>query len=308
MRRCEAGRSFVCGRWSAAAGFAFLLFLIAVTFPGHSRADGLLMKTNSDTLLHHVSTEVRVTIDEQVAVTVVDFTFQNTLGTDSVWVKFAFPVPEKAVVTDFGIYKNDQIWFYKISATDTAHGNQGVPHGDTRLQEYLGPNPFVIPVKIGEGLARFRLKYVQVADYVDGFNVYSYPLDTKEITTAPLDSFAFDLFLTSSHQILEAECTSHPGYTFQVQGTTASLLFSSSLFPADKDVVVRYRLEQSDIEATVYSYRVPSDPRDSAGYFAVVFRPPSLEHAQVLPKYFAFIIDKSGSMALDRLAYAKEAA
>ena len=73
-------------------------------------------------------------------------------------------------------------------------------------------------------------------------------------------------------------------------------------------MAVRYRLEQSDIEATVYSYRVPSDPRDSAGYFAVVFRPPSLEHAQVLSKYFAFIIDKSGSMAGRRLAYAQAAA
>ncbi|NOZ56391.1 MAG: VWA domain-containing protein [Calditrichaeota bacterium] len=286
-----------------------VLAIAALTFVGREvKADGLLMKTNSDTLLHHVSTVVHVSINEMLASTVVDLAFLNTLSQDSIWVKFAFPVPEKAVVTDFGVYKNGAIWFYKVSATDTAHGNQGIPQNDETLREYLGPNPFVIAVKIGRGLAKFRLKYVQVVDFRDGFYVYTYPLETSEVTTAPLDTFALTLSLTSSHQILDAECTSHPSYNFELVENQGDLVVFGATFPVNKDVRVRYRLEQPGIEATVYSYRTPSDPQDRDGYFAVIFRPPSIELAEVLEKYFAFIIDRSGSMSGDRLRYAKDAA
>ncbi len=305
-QRLSVGR--IAKRTKARSWLVVSTAVASLLFTRPARADGLLMKTNSDTLLHHVSTVVHVAILEQVATTTVDFTFLNTLTQDSVWVKFAFPVPEEAVVTDFGAYKGDEIWFYKIGATDTAHGNQNVPQGDVRLRQYLGPNPFVIRVKIGKGLAKFRLKYVQVLDYLDGFYVYTYPLGTSDVTTVPLDTFVFDLSLTSSHRILEAECSSHPSYSFETGEKQGSLVVSGATFPVSADVTVRYRLEQPEIEATVYSYCTPGNPEDNDGYFAVIFRPPSVELAEVLEKYFAFIIDKSGSMAGDRLRYAKDAA
>ncbi len=295
-------------RWQCHLLLLPFLAALALLSP-EVRADGLLMKTNSDTILYHRATHVLVTIDEQVARTVVDFEFVNSLSGDSIWAKFAFPLPEKAVVTDFGVYKGDEIWFFKISASDTARGNQEIPQEDVRLREYLRPNPFVVPVKIGTGRVRFRLKYIEVLDYASGYYHYRYPLATPQsLASAPLDTLSFDLQLTAGYRIFDAECVSHPWLTFDANDFAATLRFSGGTFALSEDLAIRYRLDQPEIKATVFSYRTPSIPHDADGYFAVIFRPPSLEQATILPKYFAFIIDKSGSMTGTPMDYAKQAA
>ena len=282
-----------------------VICLTAISMP--LLADGILRIPNEngdDHLCPLVGVNVDVDIHDQIAITTVRNSFLNE--TDTVTsALYHFRVPSTASVTGFGIWQGDSLIEF-----DLHPGEQGGPGGgiddDADLREFLGNNPFTAPLdSIPPGLYMVHLQYVQLLPYDFGEMQFRYPLFTGDWLPDPIDTVQINVSIEAQRAITELSVISLEDHTASeiADEHHAVVVLSAEDITPEEDWGVDILYDQEDIGAWLFTHR--SDPEDM-GYFLLVIEPGIVDTGEAVPKYFTFVLDRSGSMSGAKIVQARQ--
>ncbi len=251
--------------------------------------------------------DIRVEVDlrSQVATTVVEFVF-DVSGTGGG--RFLFPTPESASVTGFA-HRVGEDW---VDATltredartaDDVAGDRG---GDVAVRDYLGSNAFVVRVPPSAAdQVRIRLEYIEIVPYDFGEVTYTFPLAGFERLAARPD-YRIVLDLHTERRLLTAGA---PGFSSEQRVLGETRIWRKVRYAGQaggRDFEFVYSVEQQDLFTHLLTHH---DRCDEDGFFLLVVEPrQDVDADEIIPKYFTFVLDTSGSMDGRKLVQAKEAA
>lgn len=284
------------------------LSLALVLAPLAARAGGLLLEEGTNTPTGPTELSLGVEIGGQVATTTVELTFPPTDGRR----RFAFPVPGAASVVGFALRQGGDWEDASISREDaTDPGDLDSGDGlDPVLREYLGDNAFVVslPPASGEAVA-LRLTYVEVLPYADGEVTLRAPmLGTDLVDPANLMHFLARVRLEAWRPLRGFQS---PAFVDVMTVETrrddgVDLVFEASDMAPRGDFELRYAVEQEDL----YVHLLTDHERcDEDGFFLLIVEPrQDVGESEIVPKYFTFVVDTSGSMDGYKMEQARQAA
>jgi Ca-activated chloride channel family protein len=256
--------------------------------------------------------DVRVTINNGIAVTDVTQTFRNTENRQ-VEALYLFPVPKGASVANFSMWIGGKEMIGEVLEKKRAreiYDSYKRVRRDPGLLEQVDYKNFEMRIfPIGPNAEqKVQITYYQQLDYDHDWATYVYPLATAPrpgIDSRTQDSFSLGLRVKSEVPIVRLESPSH-GDDFAVVGHTDSY-YEASLETKggdlNRDVVLAYQVKRPMTGIDV----VTSKSAGEDGYFMLTLTAGEELEADNLGMDFVFILDVSGSMAHDgKLALSRQ--
>jgi len=251
---------------------------------------------------------VRVTIEDQVALTDIDQVFVN----DSPYElegTYIFPLPEEAAISDFAMFVDGERLSGKMMDKDEARRiyESIVRHRrDPALLEYVGRNAFqasIYPIPAWSE-KRVQLGYSQVLQAERGLVHYVYPLNTERFSSRPLEEVVVTVDLQSRVPIKAIYSPSHKIVVERMSETSARVSYEANDVRPDMDFELYYSISEDDVGLNLLSYK----ERGEDGFFLLLVAP-NVEVGQqaVVAKDVIFVLDTSGSMEGRKLEQAKAA-
>ena len=258
------------------------------------------------------SSQVNVSVQNQVAVITTSQTFFNQLPTDTV-MSFAFPLPEGASATGLRWFVGG-VW-YQAAISPTPQDTT-LPGGTTNqnLKTYLGNTPlfFHIPDRVKkDSTIIVELTYVQLLPYKFGDVNFSYPNDYHLIQSTILNTQELNFVLNSTRTIDSIRFLStHPLTELTNNGNIATVKALLLESPANQDYKIKYSLNSSQLGLFDFSSNIPDTllPDTLGGFFMFVAEPDPGASNDVIDKVFTLIVDRSGSMSGTKIIQARNAA
>lgn len=288
----------------------FCLFLVLLVFS--LLANGVLIKNGvSGQYLNLLSCNVETVINNQVATTVATMRFYNNFSTGTSTV-FSFPHPPEASPTALSWYVNNT-WHDAVISPGA--GGPVVPPGEymyPALDNYLGKTYLAFPVaeQVLSGHEMiFRVTYVQLLPYLNGRVDYDFNSCYGYLSNPPLDSLSVSIQINGNRGISNVELPGFDNVNIDIDGNTATVNMISLGFIPDQDIELSYMLAMENLGASTFSTMighqyVPDELGD--GFFMSIVEPqPS---ANVIQKYFTFMLDHSQMMNDTSMQQAKDAA
>ncbi|MEJ2543038.1 MAG: VIT domain-containing protein [Calditrichaceae bacterium] len=278
----------------------YILFVVIVlSFSINGFCDGLLLPTEEGypkDLLKNRLTEVTVSINGLIAETEVYQEFVNEWydTTDAV---YSFPLPPNARATEF-VYWFDDIAYKAILKVKEQAVNPGTGEGGVAafVNKYIGRNGIKIRLKdIAPGaIQKVKLHYINLCDYYAGKFTYSFPLNTEDFITYPLEHLEFSINVNSNSEIIDYDIPTHPDYQLiKTEGNSMQLRMSKPKAYINNDFEFYYQVSHSQLGVDFYSNANDS----SEGHFALCVRPQNQAVADsVLHKRILFLLSTSSSM------------
>lgn len=277
--------------------YIFLSILITVVAK-NIFADGLMLPNNNNypkEFLRNKSTEINVDIQGVFAKTVVRQEFINEWS-NAVDAVYSFPLPNDARAINIFYWRNDTI-FKAVLKVQQQDVNPGTGDGGVtaEVNKYLGKNAIRIALKNipAYSVQRIELHYISLLDFYYNKCTYTYPLNTENFVTHPLDYLKIAVNIQSNSKILNYESTTHQG--FNTINSNDNYLHTELRKPkayTATDFVFSYTIDYSDLTTDFYSFK--SDTAD--GYFNLFVRSPSLQKRVVLGNKLLFLIGNSSRM------------
>lgn len=266
--------------------------------------------------LKMLSSDVRVQVQNQIAVVTSTQVFINTTG-EKTPMRYAFPLHPNANAIDLRWYIKGK-WHYAIisksTQTDTIPGEPG-EQIQQNLLTYMGNTPLLFtPMDSidADSSVTFVLKYVELLPYSFGVVKFAYPNDYSLIQADQfVDHQHFSFELKSERTIESAEIATLDA---TVQLTPHEATITSDLYeqPALIDYEVLYQLSSTELGVYSLSTFLPDSllycDELGNGYVSLIIEPESNASTEVIEKNFSLIIDRSGSMAGVKVEEAKRAA
>ncbi len=269
-----------------------------------SSANGLLMPTDKNypkDFLKARSTEVTIQINGLVAETTVYQEFVNewTSPTDAV---YSFPLPADARATQFLYWKGDIVYQAvlkkKEQSTNPGTGEGGVA---ADVNNYIGTNGIKILLSGIEpgGIQKVELHYISRCDYYQGKCTYTFPLNTDQFITYPLELLQFNISVNSNQEITNYNIPNFTGYrVLNSDQHKLSLEIVTSKAYINQDFEFSYETSTQTMSMDFYS--VANDTTD--GHFALFVRPQnSAQPDSILPKRIIFLLSNNSTMLGDKL-------
>lgn len=295
-------------RWMAGAAVA-----AALLAAGEARAAGLLIADGGlGGQLEIVEHDVRVTVNNGVAVTRVNQVFRNKEGR-AVEALYTFPVPKGASVANFSMWINGKEMTGEVVEKERArqiYNSYKPQKRDPGLLEQVDFRTFemrVFPIA-PNGDQRVQVEYYQELDADHDWFRYVYPLATTtrpQADTRTTGRFAIAFEAKSEVPIAAVESPSHSNdfvvATHGADHVQASLERKGGRL--DRDVVIDLHAARPKTGIDVVTSRAGRED----GYFLL-----SLTAGEDLAKLdtgmdYVFVLDSSGSMGDDgKLAISKE--
>ncbi|MGE5457213.1 MAG: VIT domain-containing protein [Methanococcaceae archaeon] len=261
--------------------------------------------------------DTKVDIQEQIAVTHVDQTFNNELGS-SVETIFIFPLPPNATVSELVYWVGGVRFVAEVRERQDAVNayNQKLRQWlDPALLEYLGNNLFrlsIVPIAAYADV-RTEITYVEPLEYDFGTVKYKFRLNTLELSSKPLNTVAVNLTASSKCPYKKFISPSHANSTgaklTKLAENAYSFFYGDENFYPDKDLTIEFETMRDNIE--VHALSCKPSVADSIGtdsYYALWITPPdSLTSGSLIAKDIVFTADVSSSMDGERIAQIKEA-
>lgn len=295
-----------------------ILPVIAVLLASTSTvgATGLLIPVEKKlpplAMLNH---QVRVDIDDQVAVTRIEQTFRN--HTDRpLEATYLFPVPKGASVRKFSMWVDGREVSGELVEADKARKiyTEIVQRTlDPGLLEYMGNNliklrVFPVPPKSdpkSHGDQKISISYTSVANADNGLVEYIYPMKTTGKAAQTLEKFSLNLHLKSQHAIQNIYSPSHAITMTRPNDREAVVGFDKDQAVLDTDFQLFYATSAKDVGLTAVAHR-PNPSQN--GYFMLLVSPRAeLSKVQQVPRDMVFVLDTSGSMRGKRMTQARAA-
>ncbi len=273
--------------------------------------NGLLIPSEPDLpalamLNHHVN----ITIEDQVAVTRIQQTFRN--HTDRrLEATYVFPVPEGASVSEFAMWINGQRVKGELLTADKAKSIYTSIVRQTKnpaLLDHIGSDMLslkVFPIPAG-GDQKIEVSFTSIAKKEHELVEYVYPLESDRASASTLEEFRLELKLKSRQPIGNIYSPTHDIAINQTSDHEATIEFQQQGARLDRDFQLFYANSGEDIGLTALDHRPISD---EYGYVMFLVSPRAeLSKKQTVPRDIVFVIDSSGSMAMDdKMKQAKNA-
>jgi Ca-activated chloride channel family protein len=283
---------------------ATLLAVLALAAPAFA-AGQLIADGGLGGVLETKEHDVRVVVNNGVAVTEVEQVFVNKEDR-IVEALYVFPVPKNASVANFSMWINGQEMIGEVVEKERArqiYNSYKQVKRDPGLLEQVNYKRFemrIFPIP-ARAEQRVKVTYYQELEVDHDWATYVYPLattvDNGRVNERTTGRFSFSLEAKSEVPITTMESPSH-GDEFVIARHSEG--YSQASLEVDggdlsRDVVVSYRLErpQSGIDLIT-----SKEARDD-GYFMMTITAGKELEQQEKGMDYVFVLDVSGSMALD---------
>jgi len=279
-------------------------FLSAVLTHSAGAAGMLIADSGFGGVLEIKEQDVKVTINNGVAVTEVEQVFLNTENR-VVEALYTFPVPKGASVSNFSMWIGGKEMIGEVVEKQRArqiYESYKQTRRDPGLLEQVDYKRFemrVFPIAAGAE-QRVKITYAQELDYDHDTANYVYPLAT--VTTAKADQrtrgrFAFSLEAKSEVPIVEMKSPSH-GDEFVVAKHAANYwqaALETREGDLNRDLVIVYQMERARTGLDL----VASKHAGEDGYLLLTLTAGKELEAAGGGSDYVFVLDVSGSMAND---------
>ncbi|MDO8588727.1 MAG: VIT domain-containing protein [Armatimonadota bacterium] len=294
--------------------FAFLILAVALT-AGAAMADGILLPierrhTNiivPDQLFTVKYHHVNVTIDNQVSTTKVDQIFHNDSGVEREGM-YVFPMPEGSAITRFSMFAGEQEIKGKILDKKEARSiYESIvrQRKDPALLEYIDRNTFrasVYPIP-ANGDKRIRLDYSEIVHKTGNTLRYVYPLSTERFSARPLEDCKVTIRITSKRAISNIYSPTHTVKVDRVSDNEATVKWSASNVKPNTDLVLYYTVSDDDMGMDLVAHKT-----GEKGFYMLLASPRvEIDKTKLQTKNVVFVLDRTGSMAGEKIEQAKAA-
>ncbi len=255
--------------------------------------------------------KVRVTIQDQLAITHVDQIFYNP-NEWQVEGTYIFPIPVDATVSSFTLWVDGKPVEGKVLNAEEARQTYEEivrKSNDPALLEYADRGAvqariFPIPP---QGERRIELEYVQALTAENGLVRYVYPLSTEKFSRSLLEQVSISVDVRSTGTPIRAAYSPSHNVSVSRDGDFhVNIGYEAQNVRPDTDFVLYYSLGESEA-FHLFTYRDPSDPSDPDGFFLILLAPRAEATSQTLPKDVIVVLDHSGSMEGEKFQQAQEA-
>ena len=290
--------------------FSRWLCVLAVVLLGAAPgfAQGLLVPTDAAVPpLALVKHDVRVAIDEQVAVTRVTQVYRNDHGR-ALEATYVFPVPKGANVNKFSMWVNGKEEKAELVEADNArkiYTDIVRRAQDPGLLEYVGNNLLkvrVFPVP-AHGEQKIAFSYTSIVPQDNGLCEYVYPLKASEKTAGKTRAH-FEAKLKTKDVLATVYSPSHKIAPKHRNDHECDIDLADDA-ALDKDLTLFYSTTGQDVGLTAAAFRGDDDPD---GHVMLLIAPRAeLGKARQVPRDFVFVLDTSGSMQGAKMDQARKA-
>ena len=277
------------------------ILLLAVT--AQANAAGMLIADGGQGgVLKIEEQDVRVTINNGIAVTDVTQVFRNTEDRQ-VEALYLFPVPKGASVANFSMWIGGKEMIGEVLEKKRAreiYDSYKRVRRDPGLLEQVDYKNFemrIFPIA-ANAQQKVQITYYQQLDYDHDWATYVYPLATAprpSIDTRTEGRFAIDFRVKSEVPIVKMESPSHSDDFVMVSHTDSFYQASLETKEGDlnRDVVLAYQVKRPMTGIDI----VTSNTANDDGYFMLTMTAGEELAADNLGMDFVFVLDVSGSMA-----------
>ena len=306
---------FSRNRWGGGLATAVAVGLLySLGAASSSSAAGLLVAEGGfGGVLEIKQQDVRVTINNSIAVTQIDQIFVNTENRQ-VEALYTFPVPREASVSNFSMWINGKEMIGEVVEKQRArqiYESYKEKRRDPGLLEQVDFKQFemrIFPIAAGAE-QRIRIEYYQQLDVDHDWATYVYPLATdvrgKQLDTRVTGRFSMTMDIKSEVPIKELRSESHADDFVVVnhQPNYAQAAMELTSGELSRDIVMAVQMKRPRTGLDV----VTSHPTGEDGYFMMTLTPGDDLSQTAEPMDYVFLMDVSGSMARDdKLAISRQ--
>jgi Ca-activated chloride channel homolog len=283
------------------------LLLLLMGAAGH--ADGILIPELPFEPLSIRYHRVQVTIDDQAAHTSIDQVFHNPTPMDLEGT-YLFPIPAQASFSAFSMHVDGEPLTAEILPADEARRiyeeivRQRI---DPALLEYVGRGAYrarIFPIP-AEGDRRIELAYDEVLRRDDGIVRYVYPLNTEKFSAEPLEDVSVQVTIRSTAPIRSVYSPSHDIIVDRTSDHMVLVTYADEGVLPTQDFTLYYTVSPDPVGIDILTHFPPDEEE---GYYLLLAAPqadPVTDH--VIPKRMIYVIDRSGSMAGEKMEQARAA-
>jgi len=285
-----------------------LFLCLGVFIPGTALGDGIMIPEPwvDIAMGRH---EVAVSIQDQAAVTEIDQTFLNLAEFGEVEATYMFPLPEGAAMSAFSMFVDGKPLASELLPADEARKiytdivRQRI---DPALLEYAGRGAYrarVYPVVAGQP-KRVRLSYSEVVPERNAVRKYVYPLNTEKFSARPLEVVSVRVEIASAEPIKSVYSPSHQVDVQRTDDHHVTVVYADEGVTPRTDFVLYFSVSRDDVGMNLLTYRQPGE----AGFYMLLAAPRvAVQASEAAKKRVSLVLDRSGSMAGDKMAQAREA-
>jgi len=252
---------------------------------------------------------VMVTIENQIATTTIDQVFLNDSDVDNIEGIYIFPMPKGATFSSFSMFVDDQELQAEVLNADSARAiYESIVRKnlDPALLEYLDRGMFrarIYPIG-AYSEKRVKISYTEVLSYNSEICRYHYPLSPEKFSSKPLKEVSIAIDLNSPDPIKSIYSPTHEITVNKIDDYSAKVIYADENVTPEHDFVLYYTVSTDDIGMHLLTHRPPSED----GFYLLMAAPKQqTEDSVILPKRILFVLDRSGSMAGDKIDQAKAA-
>ncbi|MFT5646084.1 MAG: Ca-activated chloride channel family protein [Aureispira sp.] len=295
-----------------------LLFNIASSYAGgfiivmpgkHSNPNSTISGQPNPALfpLESRSTQVNTAINGLTATTTIKQIFFNPTSRQLEGY-FLFPVPKDVVISKFtmdinGVKHEAEL----LDATKARAIYEEIVRRskDPALLEYYGKGMFrvrIFPI-LAQTEQKIELTYTETLSKNNGTIEYSFPMNTEKYSAKPIKQVSFKIDIDGKEKLKTVYCPTHKVEIIRKGEQKATVGFEASNVKSDRDFKLYFNLDNSKLGLSLLNYKNPKED----GYFFINLSPGFGNEQDVVAKDIVFVMDKSGSMAGDKLDQAKKA-
>ena len=256
--------------------------------------------------------KVTVTIEDNHAVTRVEQEFYNPHDVQ-VSGRYLFPIPPDAILSRFEATMGGVI--QTVGRQDAAATNAALyavlgHRHDPSLLQYVDWESLAFDVNLPPGGSRsMSLEYEEVlAPSSGGLYHYRYVLSTERYSSRPVEEVLLTVDLHSSSGLSSVYSSGHQVTIERLGAGRARVRWGAQNVTPAEDFFLFFAPAQSGFGGGLLTAQGRGVRDEGGGHFLFLFSPDTEPHrADILPKDIVFVIDRSGSMAGQKIEQGRNA-
>jgi len=221
---------------------------------------------------------------------------------------FLFPVPKDVVISKFSMDINGvkhQAELLDAQKAKKIYEEIVRRSKDPALLEYYGKRMFrvrIFPI-LPQKEQKIQLTYTETLPKNNNTLTYSFPMNTEKYAAKPINQVSFKIDIECDEELKTVYCPTHKVEIIRKGDNKATVGFEASNVQSDRDFHLYFNTDQKKLGASLLSYKTKNDD----GYFLLNLSPGVATKQKSVAKDIVFVMDKSGSMAGEKLDQAKKA-